>query len=182
MNRGKFGSLLTYRQPKAHNSIIRPARATWSVGLHNYHHKKGLKMKIRELKRKDRKTVAAMIRKLVDKIGSTDLLNMIVTDSTAIAPSKGAAKVVEKTDRYTKIGVEIVRLMLEVIEDDVAVWFSDLLGVTIEQFDDLPVDIEIEVINQLIAAPESNRFFTGAWDLSRRTKEFAGKLSNQNSK
>jgi hypothetical protein len=142
-------------------------------------------MKIRELKRKDRKTVAAMIRKLVDKIGATDLLNMIVTDTTAIAPAKGAApkvEKVEKTDNYTKIGVEVVRLMLEVIEDDVAVWFSDLLGVTLEQFDELPVDIEIDIINQLIAAPESNRFFSGAWDLSRRTKEFAGKLSTRNSK
>jgi hypothetical protein len=138
--------------------------------------------KIRELKRKDRKTVATMIRKLVDKIGSTELLNMIVTDTAAVVPTKSKSEKPEKQDRYTKIGVEVVRLMLEVIEDDVATWFADLLGVTVEQLDDLPVDIEIDVINQLMAAPEANRFFTGAWDLSRRTKELSARLSKTSPK
>jgi hypothetical protein len=138
--------------------------------------------KIRELKRKDRKTVAAMIRKLVEKIGSTDLLNMIVTDTTAIAPQNSDAAKPEKKDRYTAIGVEVVKLMIDVIEDDVAVWFADLLGVTVAEFDEMPVDIEVEIINQLIAAPEANRFFTGAWDLSRRTKESVARFQKTSSK
>ena len=134
--------------------------------------------KIRELKRRDRKVLAAMIKKLVDKIGDKSVLNLMVTDSTATAGDKPESQ----KDVFSRIGIELVKMMIEVIESDVAVWFADLLGVTAEQFDDMPFDIELIVIEQLMEAEESNRFFTIASRLSSRTRALADKFQAQKTK
>jgi hypothetical protein len=132
--------------------------------------------KIRELKRKDRRILAEMIRKLADKIGDKSLLNLMVTDSEASASDPAA---VGKKDQFSKIGIEIVKLLIETLETDVSAWFADLLGVTVEQFDEMPFDVELQIIDQLISAEESNRFFTTASQLSSRMRESAARLSGR---
>lgn len=131
-------------------------------------------VKIRGLKRRDRVAVAAMIRKLVDKIGSAELMNLIVSDTGAEKTDESATK---RDDTFKKIGVEVVKLLLQFLEEDVTEWFASLLNVTVEQLNDMDFDIEIQVIEQLVAAEEANRFFTGALRLSRSMKQFAGKFS-----
>jgi hypothetical protein len=135
-------------------------------------------IKIRELKRKDRKTLAAMIKKMVDKIGDQRILNLMVTETSDNVQSNKAEPNQPK-DQFSKIGIEIIKLLMETLEEEVSVWFADLLGVTIEQLDDMPVDIELVVIDQLISAPEANRFFTSASLLFKRTRELAGQWSGQ---
>jgi hypothetical protein len=125
-------------------------------------------IKIRPLKRKDRKTVAAMIRKLADKIGKNGLLNIIVSDPAAAAKENTAT---EKGDVFTRIGIEIVKQMLDVLEDDVAKWFADLIGKTPEQFDDLPFDVEVQIIEQLANSEEIGSFFTGALRVFNKIKK-----------
>jgi hypothetical protein len=131
-------------------------------------------IKIRELKRKDRVTLAAMIRKMVDKIGDQKILNLMVSDT-----SQEKNEAIDTKDQFSKIGIEIIKLLLETIEGDVTVWFADLLSVTVEQFDDMPVDIELQVIDQIISAPEANRFFTSASHLFSKTRALAGRLQGQ---
>jgi hypothetical protein len=132
-------------------------------------------IKIRELKRKDRVTLAAMIRKMVDKIGDQKILNLMVSDTSQEKDGDTTAP----KDQFSKIGIEIIKLLLETIEGDVTVWFADLLSVTVEQFDDMPVDIELQVIDQIISAPEANRFFTSASHLFSKTRALAGRLQGQ---
>jgi hypothetical protein len=132
-------------------------------------------IKIRELKRKDRVTLAAMIRKMVDKIGDQKILNLMVSDTSQEKTSEANVS----KDQFSKIGIEIIKLLLETIEGDVTVWFSDLLSVTVEQFDDMPIDIELQVIDQIISAPEANRFFTSASQLYSKTRKLAGQLQGQ---
>lgn len=131
-------------------------------------------LKIRPLKRKDRVEVAAMIRKLVDRIGSADLTNLIVSDSGAERAEGATAK---KDETFKRIGVEVVKLLLQFVEEDVTAWFASLLNVTVEELNEMDFDIEIQIIEQLVAREEANRFFTGALRLSKTMKQFAGKFS-----
>ena len=125
-------------------------------------------IKIRPLKRKDRKVLAELIRKLADKTGSNELLKIMVSDSLSTKAEKGE----EKKDRdFIRLGIEIVKLMLEVIEDDVSKWFADLVGKTPEEYDDLPFDVEMQIMEQLVDAEEVNRFFSSALRLSSKIKK-----------
>lgn len=130
-------------------------------------------IKIRELKRKDRKTVAAMIKKLADKVGTNGLLNIIVSDPSSTTTDTP----VKKDDVFTRIGVELIKMLLDVLEDDVAAWFSDLIGKSPEEFDEMPFDVEMIIIEQLMEAQEANSFFTRALRAYSKIKTFAPGLS-----
>lgn len=131
-------------------------------------------IKIRPLKRKDRKTVAAMIRKLADKIGVNGLTNIIVADS-GVAPGENQGP--QKSDIFTKIGVEIIKQLLDVLEEDVSAWFADLIGKTPDEFDEMPFDIEMNIIEQLANSEEANSFFTRALRVFNKMKKFAPQQS-----
>ena len=125
-------------------------------------------IKIRPLKQKDRKTVAAMIRKLADKIGTNGLMNLIVADTDAVKTEKQEP---QKTDVFTRIGIEIVKQLLDVLEDDVSAWFADLIGKTPEEFSEMPFDIEMNIIEQLANSEDANSFFTRALRVFNKIKK-----------
>jgi hypothetical protein len=137
-------------------------------------------IKIRTLKRKDRKTVAAMLRKLADKIGSNGILNIISSekksdkaDENAAADSADAGKV------FAKIGIDLVKTALEFLEDDVAAWFADLVGKTPEEFDEMPFDVEMVIIDQLVNAEEANSFFTRALQIYNKIRKSVTTVSTE---
>jgi hypothetical protein len=127
-------------------------------------------IKIRPLKQKDRKTVAVMIRKLADKVGTNGLMNIIVADTDA---KKTDAKTPQKSDTFTRIGVEIVKQLLDVLEEDVVAWFADLIGKTPEEFAEMPFDIEMNIIEQLTNSEDANSFFTRALRVFNKMKKYA---------
>lgn len=131
-------------------------------------------LKIRELKRKDRRVLGDLIRKLTDKIGSNELLKVMVSDS--LRAGKAGEKETGRENDFSRLGIEMVKLMLEVIEDDVSRWFADLLGVSPQEYDELPFDTELRVLEQLCDAEEINRFFSSALRLSSRMKKLAAGL------
>lgn len=131
-------------------------------------------VKIRQLKRKDRRIVAGMIRKIVEKPEFAGLVKMISADVEAERTEVAKA---EKDTTFQKIGIDVVKILLDVLEDDVTKWFADLIGVTAEQFDDQDLDVEVQIIDQLVQAEESNRFFTGALRLSKSMQGLAGQFS-----
>jgi hypothetical protein len=137
-----------------------------------------MEIKIRQLTRKDRKTLTTLIRKLVDKIGSKGITNLIVSDP--VLPDGETAK--DSSDVVTGIGVALINQMIELLEDDVTVWFKDLTGTTDKSDDDLPFDFEANVINQLISSEEIKDFFTHALQAFNKMKEYAGQVKNEKTK
>lgn len=125
---------------------------------------------IRKLVRKDRVTLAALIKKLADSIGSTQLLNMISADKAAATGSdSNDASVIA-------IGTQVLKLLIETLEDGVAEWFANLCGKTIEEFNEMPFDTDLQIIEQLIISEEAKDFFTGASRLSSAIKGLADRL------
>jgi hypothetical protein len=120
-------------------------------------------IKIRPLIRKDRVILAGMVTKLSEKIGDKKLLNMIVADTSA-TPEQGNTK----DTAFISIGVQVLKMMIETLENDVASWFASLIGCTPEELNNMPVDIELKIIEQLIESEEANNFFIGALHLSRK--------------
>lgn len=132
--------------------------------------------KIRKLTRKDRKTFTGLIQKLSVCLKDEHLLNLIQTGISESKDSKSEENSAVKV--WTKLGVEILNNILEVLDKDCAVWFSDLLGVSVEEFDLLPLDIELDVIDQLMQCSEIESFFETALQLRNATQ----KLFNQSKK
>lgn len=130
-------------------------------------------IKIRALKQKDRVALAAMIRKLVEKAGDTGLLNLIVH-------GEGTEKKNEQDKSiFTRLGINVIKMLLEVLESDVHEWFCDLIGKTKEEFLELPFDTEIKIIEQLVESKEAADFFSGALRLSSKMNGLAGRLQKE---
>ena len=123
-------------------------------------------IKIRKLKRKDRVTVTNLIKKLVDKVGDMGLLD-IISSETKSPTNKSSKKSGKKekepeTTSPVKIGMKVVQLAMQSLQEDVTEWFSDLVGMTPAEFDEGPLDIEVQIIAQLREAEEVSDFFSGA--------------------
>lgn len=128
---------------------------------------------IRKLTRKDRKTLTGLILKFVEKTGRDELIKMV--------PATGEKPEQEKTEEQeTKdilnSALNLFKEMLEVIESDITVWFADLLGVTIEEYDEMDIDIELDVISQLLASEKFKSFFSKGLQLRKQISDFASRL------
>lgn len=124
---------------------------------------------IREIKVKDRKLISRLIEKTADKMKDNSLFEMI----TSTAKSKSE----NRTAEAVKVGAEIIKMLLDVVESDMTAWFADLAGVTVDEFEDMPVDTELQIIDQIIQAEESERFFSIASQLSKKIKGFRSMFS-----
>lgn len=116
-------------------------------------------IKIRALNRKDRVTLSAMLVKLADRLKSDDILRMV---------TRGAAKSAESTDGKEAdgstilLGVQIIKTLLDTLEDDMTAWFASLLDITVEDLNAMPFDTDLKVIEQLKSQPDFADFFAGA--------------------
>jgi hypothetical protein len=99
---------------------------------------------------------------MVDKIGDSQILNLIVAAAEDSGDKGKEGNGVNNAAR-TKLGLEIIRLLMSVVNDELSVWLASLLNVSIEEFNNLPFDIEIEIIKQLQEAEEVTGFFIGAF-------------------
>jgi hypothetical protein len=126
-------------------------------------------IKIRPLKVKDRIVLADMVKKLADKLGDNNLLNFITID--------GGAGKTEKADNsgFAVVGLRILKMLLEVLGEDMRKWFASLVEKTPEEFDNLPFGTEIIIIEQLTEAKEASDFFTGALRLYKKMQGLAEK-------
>ena len=137
-----------------------------------------MEIKIRPLSRKDRKTLTILIKKLADKIGSKGITNLIVSDPV-LAEGKEAK---DNSEVVTGIGVALINQMIELLEEDVTVWFKDLTGTQDKSDDELPFDFEANVVKQLIESEEIKDFFTHALQAFNKMKEYAGQVKNEKTK
>lgn len=125
---------------------------------------------IRPLVVKDRVVLTAMVRKLADKLGGTNLLSFITPAGGAVKPGK------DEGANFAEIGLRVLKMLLETLEEDVRRWFASLVNKTPEEFDELPFNTELEIIEQLMGSKEANDFFTGALRLYKRTQGSAEQL------
>jgi len=129
-------------------------------------------IKIRALTVRDRKRLSALVQQLATTIGDRSLVNMI---SSQIAKKAEVQESGPAEEDYVQVGLTILRKLLEVLEDETHDWFSDLIGVTREQFVDLPFDTEALIIEQIVEANEVSSFFTKALQLFSRIKQYQNK-------
>jgi hypothetical protein len=135
-------------------------------------------IKIRPLIRKDRKLLTAMIRKLADKIGTAGLMNIIVSEPAGVPGGDSKPKPKEE-NVFTRVGIEIVKQLLDILEEDVSAWFADLVGRSPDEFDKLPFDVDMIIIEQLANSEEANSFFMRASRVLNKMKTFAPGLSTK---
>lgn len=136
--------------------------------------------KIRQLKKSDQTRISNMFLSLVDKIDDNSIREII-------SPSSDGASGAQLTEEQRRAAV--IRAFMSVFTKcirhlgaDVKAFFADLLGVTVEEYDDLPFDIDIQVIEQLKEAKEVENFFTGALQLfsaNNWLREASSKLRNK---
>jgi hypothetical protein len=126
--------------------------------------------KIRKLTRADRKRLTKIFITVIEKLGRSDLMGIISSTAAADPTDSGAAE--EASASLIKIAADLISQSMGVLEGQVEEWFADLLGITVEEFNDAPFDIEIDVIEQLKESPEAGAFFTRCWDHAKKTAWF----------
>lgn len=137
-------------------------------------------IKIRALTVADRDWLSDLIKKLVAQLGTNEILRYMVSDNDAEPSDKPEDQQAQESNKkYALLVVEIIKMMIDVIGDDVRKWFASLIGVSVEDFKNLPIDTELIIIEQLIALEESNRFFSRALALSSKIKGFVSGLKGK---
>ena len=115
--------------------------------------------KVRELTRKDRKKLSELIKLFAERSGNLKLTEMLPGQK---GKGKDTDKVVN-TDQVYELIKSVLQSLLDWVEAELTAWFMDLIGVTSqEDYDKLPFDIEVHIIDQLIAQEGFNNFFSRA--------------------
>jgi hypothetical protein len=139
-------------------------------------------IKIRPLTYKDRKAVSALFDKLAQKVGPGGIKDVIVAGT---ADSSGKQEEQSNNDVFSKIALGLIQKMIVWIESDVVEWFASLIGRKKEDFEsgeNLPFDVELIIIEQLMAAKESNDFFTRALRIYSKTSEYVRQARTEKAK
>lgn len=135
-------------------------------------------IKIRRLKKKDRTTFGNLIKKLVERTNKDELINMVVDPSSSTSEDTESSESSEsekgQTAEILSLAFSLLEGFLQFVEDDLTVWFMDLIGVkNIEDYNNLDFDIETTIINQILEAKEFKRFFSMGSQVSNKIKNLA---------
>lgn len=121
-------------------------------------------IKIRKLCRKDRCTLTSLITKFVGKTGQHNLTNMVPSLDEATKKDNDQKEMLTFT-------VQLLTDMVKHIDAEIAPWFADLIGVSVEEFDDLPFDVEVDIIDQLISSTKFVAFFFKVSQVRKKIKD-----------
>jgi len=120
--------------------------------------------KIRELTRADRKKLTKIFKKAMLELKDNSLKNIISSKNNS---KNSEDESVEMASTIVNFGVGFIEKALDVVDDDLGEWFASLLGVTIEEFDQMPIDIEFKILEQIRADPAAENFFTQCWQRAK---------------
>jgi len=118
--------------------------------------------KVRALTRKDRKKLTDLIKDFAEKSGNSRLTSMLpgVNKSKPEAETETADKPEDEQEQTYDLIKKVMLGLLEWVEEDVNKWFMELVGITDQnEYDNLPFDIEVHIIDSLIAQKGFNNFF-----------------------
>ena len=125
---------------------------------------------VRELTRKDRKKLSELIKAFAERSGNIKLTEMLPGRKGDAEKSEDAGKDTESgNDQVYELIKSVMDGLIAWTEEELAEWFMDLVGVTDrDAWDDMPFDIEVYIIDQLLAQKGFNNFFTRAWGLYKK--------------
>jgi hypothetical protein len=138
-------------------------------------------IQIRPLKVADRKRLSGIIKKFVETTGDTSFLD-VISSAVSAAPGKPTDEKAASIDAAIQIGVKVIQSLLTTLEEETHTWFADLIGVTYDEFLELPVDAELVIVEQLVQAQEASSFFTIASRLYNKIELLRGMFSGAKSK
>lgn len=122
---------------------------------------------VRELTRADRKKLSDLIKLFAERSGNVKIMEMLPGQK---GDGKDKAKELA-TDQAYELIKSVMQSLLDWVEDEVTVWFMDLVGFTEKnEYDRLPFDIEVHIIDQLIAQKGFNNFFSRASALYKKIR------------
>jgi len=133
---------------------------------------------VRQLLKKDQRRISAMLAKLMDQIDDKSIAHII---SSAAGSSSGGDTEADDAQRkasITKVFMELFKRLLASLQDEATALLADLIGVTPEQYEEMPIDIDVQILEQLKARPEVENFFTGALRLYSSTAWFRTTFEN----
>lgn len=137
-------------------------------------------IKIRLLTVADRKRLSSLIKRLTSTTGDDSFVTMISSAITARAEAKDSKDkeiISGKTTTAIQVGLKIIQLLLEFLEEETHTWFADLVNVEKEEFLKLPIDTEMIILEQMVTSEESSNFFTIASRLYSKIGAFQERFS-----
>lgn len=128
--------------------------------------------KLRKLKMKDRKKFGSLVIALQERTGKTNLTEMVPASGEETTETEA----VDRSAQLMETAFGLLSSMLTYLEEDLKGWFIDILeGIeTPEEYDDLPFDIEMYIIEELITKEEFTGFFVRGSQLFKKIKGLAG--------
>lgn len=123
--------------------------------------------RIRPLTYGDFKRLKKMLGTYIEQSGDQAVRGII---SAAQSSSAGKGEENEGGDgKIIAAFVDAFKKLAAHLDDEVHEWFCGLIGVTSEEYEALPFDMDVQILNQLKEAPEVGNFFTGVSLLSSGT-------------
>lgn len=123
--------------------------------------------KIRELKQKDQERIAKIFTEAIRVTGKDSLRNIIKSGNV---DSKKKSATDQKSE-VIEIMIDGLIMAMGVVKKECDLFFCDLIGATYDEYRELPIDIDIRIIEQIREAPEVESFFTRAWRIYNMTEK-----------
>lgn len=127
---------------------------------------------VRELTRADRKKLSELIKLFAERSGNIKLMEMLPGQKGDGKKGASKGKAIEvDTDKVYELIKSIMEALLKWVEDELSEWFMSLIGITNHaDWDKAPFDIEVYIIDQLIAQKGFNNFFSRASVLYKKIR------------
>jgi len=103
-----------------------------------------------------------LIKKVSEKTQNDKLLGIIQESYSSKKDFNEEEAINASKASLIRLCFELLNTLIDVLDEDVSVWFADLLNVSMEDYDKLPLSIEAEVIQQILESDEVTDFFSFA--------------------
>jgi len=125
---------------------------------------------VRALTRKDRKKLSELIKAFAERSGNIELTKMLPQQKGEDGKENGKESEVNNDEVYDLIK-SVIAGLFQWVEDDVTAWFMELIGVTDRAaYDNLPFDIEVHIIDELLKQKGFSNFFMRASELYKKVR------------
>jgi len=125
-----------------------------------------MNIKIRPLVQKDREILTNMILKLSETNNEKFVfLTSKITSATANVKSGE-----NNTQPILLLFLDIFKQLYFYLADDIKQWFASLLEIDILEFEKMPFNVELKIIEQLITSGDIADFFTTALQLAKKIR------------
>lgn len=119
---------------------------------------------IRPLTVYDRQTLTELIKKLSSKTGYEKIVTAIPAQLEK-TEENGENVEIDKNksdDTVYSLISSVLYGIVTWVNDDVSIWFADLLGISLDEFKKLPFDTEMKIVEQMLNQESFKDFFIKA--------------------